>query len=83
MKLLFQYLKNYKPLVFLALLLAAINQTFSFLDPYLLGRIIDEYVRPYKSILEAGKLDQLVLGVLGIIALAIGAAMVSRIAKNF
>ncbi len=34
MKLLLQYLKPYKWLVALALLLAAINQSFSMLDPY-------------------------------------------------
>ena len=34
MKLLYSYLKNYWKLVVLALLLAAINQTFSMLDPY-------------------------------------------------
>ena len=38
MKILLLYLKPYKWLMALALLLAAINQVFSMLDPYLLGR---------------------------------------------
>jgi len=46
MKLLFTYLKQYKALVFLALLLAAINQVFSLLDPSIIQRIIDNYVVP-------------------------------------
>lgn len=43
MKLLFSYLKQYRWLVFLALLLATINQVFSLLDPLILRKIIDEY----------------------------------------
>ena len=43
MQLLFQYLKHYKLLIALALLLAAINQIFSLLDPYIFQHIIDNY----------------------------------------
>ena len=43
MKLLFGYLKQYRFLVFLALLLAAVNQIFSLLDPLILRKIIDDY----------------------------------------
>ena len=43
MKLLYSYLKQYRWLVLLALILAAINQIFSLLDPLILRKIIDEY----------------------------------------
>ena len=43
MKILLLYLKPYKWLIGLALLLAAINQVFSMLDPYFFGKMIDKY----------------------------------------
>ncbi len=79
MRLLFQYLKNYKILIFLALLLAAINQTFSLLDPYIFGKIIDRFAS------KPGQYNQneFVQGVGLLILAAVGVAMVSRIAKAF
>jgi len=41
MKTLLKYLAPYKKLVLLALILAAINQTFSMLDPYFFGKLLD------------------------------------------
>lgn len=79
MKLLIQYLKNYKLLIFLALLLAAINQSFSLLDPYIFGRIIDEFASKPHAHSENGY----TYGVGMLILAAIGVAMVSRIAKAF
>lgn len=79
MKLLLSYLKNYKWLVLLALLLAAINQVFSLIDPLFFKRIVDEYAtNPH----EHDK-AYYIKGVGGLILLSMGAAMVSRIAKNF
>ena len=79
MKLLFSYLKNYKWLVILALLLASINQVFSLIDPLFFKRIVDEYAtHPH----EHNK-AYYIKGVGGLILLSMGAAMVSRIAKNF
>ena len=79
MKLLFSYLKNYKWLVILALLLASINQVFSLIDPLFFKRIVDEYAtHPH----EHNKVYY-IKGVGGLILLSMGAAMVSRIAKNF
>jgi ABC-type multidrug transport system fused ATPase/permease subunit len=49
MKLLLEYLKNYKSLIFLALLLAAVNQVFSLLDPWIFRKIIDTYVTRYQE----------------------------------
>jgi ATP-binding cassette subfamily B protein len=79
MKILFSYLKNYKSLIFLALFLAAINQIFSFLDPYVFRLIIDKYVTNYKNFTT----DEFIKGAGVLILLAMGAAMVSRIAKAF
>ena len=43
MKILLLYLKPYKWLIVLALLLSAINQVFSMLDPFFFGKMIDKY----------------------------------------
>src|SRR5260221_767910 len=43
MRTLLKYLAPYKWMVLLALLLAAINQTFSMLDPYLFGKMLDKF----------------------------------------
>ncbi|HEX8514633.1 MAG TPA: ABC transporter ATP-binding protein [Bacteroidia bacterium] len=79
MKLLFNYLKKYKGLVLLALVLASINQVFSLLDPLIFKRIVDEYAgNPHDYTKE-----EFLKGVGGLILLSMGFAMVSRIAKNF
>lgn len=78
MKLLYNYLKNYWPLVLMALFLAAVNQVFSLLDPYIFRKIIDEYVVNFKELDTAAFFK----GAGYLILLAMGAAMVSRIAKN-
>ncbi len=81
MKLLYSYLRNYWPLLILAMFLATINQVFSLLDPYIFRQIIDGYLHPDKIKLY----DETAFfkGVGYLILLAMGAAMVSRIAKNF
>lgn len=79
MKLLIQYLQRHKWIVALALLLAAINIGFSLLDPYITGRIVDSFIQK-KDVLSR---SEFVWGVLGLVGLGVGAAMVSRIAKNF
>src|ERR1700760_3838662 len=43
MRTLLKYIAPYKWMVVLALLLAAINQTFSMLDPYLFGQMLDKF----------------------------------------
>lgn len=77
MYILWSYLKPHGRLVILALFLAAISQVLALIDPIILGKIIDEYaIRP------AGKTDQqLVSGVLGLLALALVIAVLSRLAK--
>lgn len=79
MKLLLSYLKNYKWLVLLALLLAAINQVFSLLDPLIFKRVVDEYATSPKKFTK----EEYIKGIGFLIFLSMGAAMVSRIAKNF
>lgn len=79
MKLLLEYLKNYKGLIALALLLATINQIFSLLDPWIFRKIIDTYVTRYKEYTT----QEFFKGAGLLILAAMGVAMVSRIAKNF
>jgi ATP-binding cassette subfamily B protein len=79
MKILYAYLKRYKGLVIVSMLLASINQVFSLLDPFIFGKILDKYATKAGNYTEYN----FVMGVGYLISLAIGAAMVSRIAKAF
>ncbi|MFL9481414.1 ABC transporter ATP-binding protein [Chitinophagaceae bacterium LWZ2-11] len=93
MKILIQYIKPYKWLVFLALFLATINQVFSLFDPMIVGKVIDGFANHPFSFDRAGKLgrtehqyllgDEFNRGLLFFLFLLIGTAMVSRIAKAF
>ncbi len=79
MVLFFEYLKKYKRILILALILATINQVFSLLDPQITRIIIDEYATKYSQ------MDSTVFirGV-GLLLLAfVGIAFISRVAKNF
>ena len=79
MHILFGYLRQYWKLVLLALLLAAINQVFSLLDPLIFRHIIDSYATKYESYTRA----QFFRGVSLLLLAAVGVAFVSRVAKNF
>ncbi|MFI5451309.1 ABC transporter ATP-binding protein [Pedobacter sp. UC225_61] len=79
MNLLLQYLKTHKWIVVLALVLAAFNIGFSLMDPYFTGRILDRFINRHNELSRS----EYIWGVLGLVGLAVGAAMVSRIAKNF
>jgi len=79
MKLLFSYLKPYRSILFLALLLASVNQIFSMLDPYISQFIIDNYLLKAKTLESSVFIN----GVLKLLLGAIGVAFVSRVAKNF
>ena len=85
MKLLLQYLKPYKWLVALALLLAAINQTFSLFDPLIFGKLIDQYGMHVKIAADGTTRteSQYINGIMFMLLLLVGTAMVSRIAKAF
>src|SRR6185436_4530227 len=92
MKILLHYLKPYRWLVSLALLLAAINQSFSMLDPYYFGKFFDKFLThpfdighfdEHKNFVKDATrtTNQFVWGVLGYLGNFIGVVMVSRIAK--
>src|SRR5580658_2707982 len=79
MSTLYRYLRDYWVLVALALVLAAINQVFSMMDPAILQRIIDRYASKVDNFTTA----QFIRGVSALLGLSVGAAFVSRVAKNF
>lgn len=79
MKILYKYLKNYWQLGVLALVLAAINQGFSLLDPLIFRHVIDNYATKFDQLTR----DQYIKGVGLLLCGTIGVAFVSRIAKNF
>ncbi|MFN8064153.1 MAG: ABC transporter ATP-binding protein [Vicinamibacterales bacterium] len=79
MKLLASYLKGYWRLVALALVLAAINQIFSLLDPLIFRHVIDEYATRFSEY-STGEFFR---GVSLLLGAAVGVAFVSRVAKNF
>ncbi len=79
MKLLLKYLSRYKYQVLLAFALAAINQSFSLMDPYFFGKLIDKFA---KSPGQYGQ-NEFIMGVGMMLLAIIGVAMVSRIAKTF
>ncbi|MGK6352854.1 ABC transporter ATP-binding protein [Parapedobacter sp. DT-150] len=84
MKLLLSYLSRHKGLIFLALLLAAVNQVFSLLNPYILGNlIIDPYANKAAEFRAQGADAAFYKGITIGLLLIIGVAMVSRIAKAF
>ena len=79
MGLLLHYLKKHWPMVFLALLLAAVNQIFSLLDPLIFRYIIDRYATKFHQY----TISQFIQGVSLLLGAAVGVAFVSRVAKNF
>jgi ATP-binding cassette subfamily B protein len=81
MKVLLSYLSAHRWVVVLALVLAAFNIGFSLVDPLITRNIFDKYVVPVDH--KTYSFDHRFYGALGLVGLAIGAAMVSRIAKNF
>src|SRR5918998_5937286 len=94
MKLLLSYLKPYKWLIALSMLLAAINQVFSMLDPHFLGIIIDKFAThphhlgyyddQHEFVIERTRSqNEFMMGVIKYLGIMIGVAMVSRIAKAF
>lgn len=79
MAIIINYLKKYRGLLVLALVLATINQVFSLLDPQIFRLLIDNYAS------KAGELsrEEFFKGI-GLLLLAfIGVALISRTAKNF
>ena len=79
MKLLWSYLRQYLGLVALALVLAAVNQVFSLLDPLIFRHVIDSYAMRFREYTTGAVRPR--GGVL--LLAAVGVAFVSRVAKNF
>ena len=81
MKLLYAYLKKHKLLLFLALLMAAINICFSLSDSVITGKLMQDCgvgISKYKGN-EIGFIKSVAFW----LGLSLGAAMISRITKNF
>ena len=74
-------------MIVLAIILAAVNQSFSLLDPLIAGKLMDRYVNHPLTHDKQGLLHRdlatYMTGALSLIGALIGVAMVSRIAKNF
>src|SRR5438128_11838972 len=79
MRILFGYLQQYRFLVVLILVLAAINQIFSLLDPVIFRHVIDDYATRFREYTTG----EFFRGVGLLLAAAVGVAFVSRVAKNF
>lgn len=79
MDLLWKYLKPYQWWVILALVLAGVAQILSLYDPIIFGKIIDNYaLKPNHT-----NKDELVNGVLKLLALAIAIALAARLVAAF
>ncbi len=96
MKILIEYLKPYKGLVFLVLVLAATNIGFSLVDPWIFGKLInlathyqqhtlnwDQFLFAKINTVNAKGEKVILYGVVFLLAGSITVAMISRIAKNF
>ncbi|GEO07050.1 ABC transporter ATP-binding protein [Adhaeribacter aerolatus] len=79
MRVLLNYLKPHRGLIFLSLLLAGISQVLALYDPVIFGKIIDNYATPPFTL----KPDERVKGALGLMLLAVIIALLSRLAKAF
>ena len=78
MKLLYSYLRGYWQMVVMILVLAAVNQIFSLLDPVIMRYVIDDATNSSKYTTNQ------FFHVVGLLLLAaVGVALISRVAKNF
>ena len=77
--LLWKYVKDYKSLLVLVLVLAAINQVFSLLDPLIFRYVVDNYAMRVAELTQA----EFIRGVLILVGGMIAVAFVSRTAKTF
>ena len=84
MKLLYGYLKPYKWLIVLTMLLATVNTVFSLIDPIIFGRIIklSQDINTRQENGNAFGWDEFFSATMLLLLMSMGTAMVSRIAKN-
>ena len=79
MKIIWKYLKPFRSWLFLAMGLAAVAQILELIDPIIFGKIIDNF-----AVNTDGRSEQdLVSGVVRLLALAIGIALLARLANAF
>ncbi len=86
MKILFTYLKPFKWLIVLVLVLSATNTGFSLFDPIIFGKLVtlsNNYLKNPAEYTSSRFFTQRYDSVLWLLLASIGVAMVSRIAKNF
>ncbi|MCU0470707.1 MAG: ABC transporter ATP-binding protein/permease [Arcicella sp.] len=81
MKILLRYLQKHQSTVLGALFLAAINQIFSLLDPFIFRKIIDDVANVYRS--NTHTVEDFLRAIIPLTLASIGVAFVSRVAKNF
>lgn len=81
MKTLFYYIKQHKKHLFLALILATINQCFSLCDSIITGKLINYFGDANHT--YQNNFNLFFKEIIFWLGLSVGAAMVSRLAKNF
>ncbi|MBU0706920.1 ABC transporter ATP-binding protein, partial [Patescibacteria group bacterium] len=79
MKFIWVYLRRYKKVLYGALVLALINQTFSLADPQIFRLIVDNYASKVGDIAQ----NDFVRGIIILLLTSIGVAFISRVAKSF
>ncbi|HEV7424292.1 MAG TPA: ABC transporter ATP-binding protein [Candidatus Paceibacterota bacterium] len=79
MQIFLHYLKKYWKILVLALFLAAINQIFSLLDPYIFRLILDNFATKFEQLAKS----EFFRGVTILLLFSMGTNLISRIAKNF
>lgn len=86
MKILLSYLKPFKWLVLLVLILAAMNIGFSLFDPIIFGNLVNlanDYSKNPAGYSQSDFFTKPYNSVLWLLMASVGVAMISRIAKNF
>lgn len=79
MRIIWKYLNPFKGWLFLALGLATIAEVLQLIDPIIFGKIIDLYAMNPNNLGQ----QELVRGVLVMMAIAVGVAMMARLARAF
>jgi ATP-binding cassette subfamily B protein len=79
MRILWKYLRPYKWLALLSMLLAAVAQALNFFDPVIFGKILDNFALNPGNKTE----KELVTGVMWLLGLAVAVSLASKLAKTF
>ena len=79
MRLLLRYSKQYWQVVLAALVLSAISQICSMMDPLIFRHVIDDYATKYDKYTQA----QFIHGAGLLLLLTVGIVFIARVAKNF